>query len=49
VDAQVIPESETLLQKSIYRLEGIMPIYGLTISTTKTKTMAFKGTDPIRR
>jgi hypothetical protein len=29
-------------------LENITSKYGLTISTTKTKTMAFRGRDPIR-
>jgi hypothetical protein len=48
-DDQVITaEYETLLQKSIHTLESITSKRGLTISTSKTKTMAFRGTQPIR-
>jgi hypothetical protein len=44
----IIAESETSLQKSIHRLKSTIPKYGLTISTSKTKTTAFRGRDPIR-
>jgi hypothetical protein len=40
-------DSENLLQKLTHKLE-IISQYGLTISTNKTKTMAFRGRDPIR-
>jgi hypothetical protein len=43
----VIPESEILLQKLIHRLGNIISKYGLTISTSKTKTMALKGETPL--
>jgi hypothetical protein len=47
-DVQVImAESENLLQKSVHKLEKVTSKYGLTISTNKTKTMAFRGRDPI--
>jgi hypothetical protein len=47
-DQVIMAESENLLQKSVHKLEKITSKYGLTISTNKTKTMAFRGRDPIR-
>jgi hypothetical protein len=47
-DQVLIAESEILLQKSVHKLENIASKYGLTISTNKTKTMAFRGRDHIR-
>jgi hypothetical protein len=42
-DDQIITaESETLLQKSIHKLENITSKCGLTISSDKTKTMQRK-------
>jgi hypothetical protein len=41
-------ESENLLQKSVCKLEKITSKYGLTISTNKAMTVAFRGRDPIR-
>jgi hypothetical protein len=41
-------DSENLLQKLTHKLEIITSQYGLTISTNKTKTMTFRGRDPIR-
>jgi hypothetical protein len=47
-DDQVITaEFETLLQKSIHSLESILSEYGLKMSTSKTKTVTFRGRDPI--
>jgi hypothetical protein len=37
------------LQIYIHKLETITSKYGLKISTRKTKIIAFKGRDPIRR
>lgn len=47
-DQVVIADSEDTLQKSVYKLQLITEKYGLKISSNKTKTMAFKGRDPIR-
>jgi hypothetical protein len=48
VDDQVIlAESETLY-KNLYINWKTPPNYGLTIQTDKTKTMEFRGGDPIR-
>jgi hypothetical protein len=41
--------SEDALQIYIQKLETITPKYGLKMSTRKTKIIAFKGRDPIRR
>jgi hypothetical protein len=42
-------DSEDALQISIHKLETITTKYGLKISKSKTKTMAFKGRNPVRR
>jgi hypothetical protein len=47
-DQVIMAESENLLQKSAHKLEKITSKYGLTISANKTKTMSFRGRDPIR-
>jgi hypothetical protein len=47
-DQVLIAELETLLQKSVHRLENITSNYGLTVSANKTKTMASRGRDHIR-
>jgi hypothetical protein len=36
------------LQKAEHKLNQIITEYGLTISVQKTKSMAFKGRDPVR-
>jgi hypothetical protein len=36
------------IQKIIYKLSKILATYGLTISTDKSKMVAFKGRDPTR-
>jgi hypothetical protein len=46
-DHAKIAEYETLLQISIHRLESVISKCGLTISTSKTKTMAFRVRDPL--
>jgi hypothetical protein len=40
-------DSQDPLQISIHELQTVTYKYGLKISTMKTKTMAFKGTDPV--
>jgi len=40
--------SEDTLQIYIHKLEIIISKHGLKISTIKTKTISFKGRDPIR-
>ena len=47
-DQVIISDTEDNLQKETFRLNKIAIDYGLTISKHKTKTMAFKGPDPIR-
>jgi uncharacterized protein (DUF1330 family) len=48
-DQQVIVAySEAGLQIYIHKLETITSKYGIKLSTRKTKTMAFKGRDPVR-
>jgi hypothetical protein len=39
---------EDNLQKAAYKLNQIITEYGLTISVQKTKSVAFKGRDPVR-
>ena len=41
-------ESKDAIQIFMHRLETITSTYGLTISTTKTKTMAFNVKYPVR-
>jgi hypothetical protein len=48
-DQVLLAELETLLQKSVHKLENIISKYGLTISTNKTKSITFRGRDHIRR
>ena len=49
VDNQVIAvDSEDALQISIYKLQTITSKYGLKISTSKMKTMAFKERHIVR-
>jgi len=43
-----IADTEDNLQKAAYKLNQIITEYGLTISVQKTKSMAFKGRDPVR-
>jgi len=48
-DDQVITaDTEDNLQKAAHKLNQIITEYGLTISAQKTKSMAFKGRDPVR-
>jgi len=44
----IIADTEDSLQKDAYKLNQIITEYGLTISVQKTKSMAFKGRDPVR-
>ena len=47
-DQVIIANTEDNLQKAAYKLNQIITEYGLTISVQKTKSMAFKGRDPLR-
>jgi hypothetical protein len=48
-DVQVIiSNTEDNLQKAVHKLNQIITEYGLAISVHKTKSIAFKGQDPIR-
>jgi hypothetical protein len=46
-DQLIVTESETLLQKFVRILESVISKYGLTVSTSVTKTIAFGGRDSI--
>ena len=47
-DEVIIADTEDNLQKAAHKLNQIITEYGLTISVQKTKSMAFKGQDPVR-
>ena len=48
-DDQVITaDREDNLQSAAHKLNQIITEYGLTISVQKTKSMAFRGRDPVR-
>jgi hypothetical protein len=47
-DQIIIADTEDILQKAARKLYQIIIEYGLTISVQKTKSMAFKGRDPVR-
>ena len=47
-DHVIIADTEDNLQKAVHKLNQIITEYGLTISVQKTKSMAFKGRDPVR-
>jgi len=47
-DQVIVAESEDAQQISIHKLETVTSKYGLKISTSKMKTMAFKERDPVR-
>ena len=47
-DQVIITNTEDNLQKAAYKLNQIITEYSLTISVQKTKSMAFKGRDPVR-
>jgi len=47
-DQVIIADTEDSLQKAAHKLNQILTEYGLTISVQKTKSMAFKGRDPVR-
>jgi hypothetical protein len=41
-------DSEDALQISVHKLEMVTSKYGLKITTSRMKTIAFKGRDPVR-
>jgi len=47
-DQVIIADTEDNLQKAAHKLNQIITEHGLTISVQKTKSMAFKGWDPVR-
>jgi transcription initiation factor TFIIIB Brf1 subunit/transcription initiation factor TFIIB len=47
-DQVIIAETEDNLQKAGHKLNQIIMEHGLTISVQKTKSMAFKGREPVR-
>ena len=44
----IIADKEGNLQKAVHKLNQIITEYGLSISVQKTKSMAFKGRDPVQ-
>jgi transcription initiation factor TFIIIB Brf1 subunit/transcription initiation factor TFIIB len=46
-DQVIIADTEDNLQKAAHKLNQITTERGLTISVQKTKSMAFKGRDPV--
>jgi hypothetical protein len=47
-DQVIIQDTEDNLQKAAHKLNQLITEYGLTISVEKTKSVAFKGRDPVR-
>jgi len=47
-DQVIIADTEDILQKAARKLNQIITEYVLTLSVLKTKSMAFKGRDPVR-
>ena len=47
-DQVIIANGEDNLQRAAHKLNQIITEYGLTISVQKTKSMAFRGGDPVR-
>jgi hypothetical protein len=47
-DQVIIADTEDNLQKAAHKLNRLITEHGLTISVQKTKSMAFKGRDPVR-
>jgi len=47
-DQVTTADTEDNLQKAAHKLNQIITEYGLSMSVQKTKSMAFKGRDPLR-
>jgi hypothetical protein len=47
-DQVIVTDSEDALQISIHTMETVTSKYGVKISTSNTKTMAFKRRAPVR-
>jgi hypothetical protein len=47
-DQVILADGEDNLQKTAHKLNQIITEYGLTISVQKTKSMPFRGRDPVR-
>jgi len=47
-DQFIIADREDNLQRAAHKLNQIITEYGLTISVQKTKSMSFRGRDPVR-
>jgi tryptophan synthase beta subunit len=47
-DQVIIADREDNLQRAAHKLNQIITEYVLTISVQKTKSMAFRGLDPVR-
>jgi hypothetical protein len=47
-DQVIIADTEDNLHKAVHKLNQLITEYGLTISVQKTKSISFKGRDPVR-
>jgi transcription initiation factor TFIIIB Brf1 subunit/transcription initiation factor TFIIB len=47
-DHVIIADTEDNLQKAAHKLNRTITEYGLAVSVQKTKSMSFKGRDPVR-
>jgi transcription initiation factor TFIIIB Brf1 subunit/transcription initiation factor TFIIB len=47
-DQVILADTEDNLQKAVHKLNQIITEHGLTTSVQKTKSMAFKGRDPVK-
>jgi transcription initiation factor TFIIIB Brf1 subunit/transcription initiation factor TFIIB len=47
-DQVIIADTDDNLQRAAHKLNQIITEHGLTISVQKTKSMAFRGRDPVR-
>ena len=47
-DPVIIADTEDNIQKSAHKLNGLITEYGFTISVQKTKSIEFKGWEPVR-
>ena len=47
-DQVLLADREDNLQRAAHKLNQIITEYGLTISVQKTKSMTFRGRDPLR-
>lgn len=47
-DQVILAENEDDLQRNVYKLEKVTKMFDMKISSAKTKTLAFRGKEPVR-